>query len=96
MRNIDRDKVVTPELCQRLLRHEAEDVRVTTGKQFDPTVVTAFCRALLKEVNGETKDRRIMKMLGKNYLDPEQAVPLLKELISELEVHTRSAVVGSA
>ena len=68
---------------RRSIEEVIEDFRKNTGTQFDPTVVSAFCRALLKEVNGETKDRRITKMLGKGYLN-EQAAQLLEQLISEI------------
>jgi hypothetical protein len=46
----------------------------------------------LKEVNGETKERRIVKMLGKNYLDGEHVATLLSELIAELEQLKQSSV----
>lgn len=75
---------------RRSLVEVIEDFRHTTGKQFDASVVSAFCRALLKEVNGESKDRRMTKLLGKNYLDPEQAIPLLEELIAELDPYRQS------
>ncbi len=71
------------------------DFRRNTGTQFDPIVVTAFCRALLKELNGETKERRFLKMLGKNYLDAEKDAPLLKQLLSELEPPAQSAAAGT-
>ena len=61
-----------------------EDLRQNVGKQFDVAVVAAFCRALLKELTGETKERRFLKMLGKNYLNPMQDIPLLTALIAEL------------
>jgi HD-GYP domain-containing protein (c-di-GMP phosphodiesterase class II) len=70
---------------RRSIEDVIEDFRRNTGKQFDPIVVAAFCRALLKEVNGKTKERRIMKMLGKDYLDTTQAGPLLEQLISEID-----------
>ena len=70
------------------------DLRHNTGTQFDPIVVTAFCRALLKELKGETKERRFLKMLGKNYLDAEKDAPLLKELLAELEP-AHSAAAGT-
>jgi hypothetical protein len=69
------------------------DLRRNTGSQFDSAVVVAFCRALLKELNGETKERRFMKMLGKTYLDASRDIPLLKELIGEL-APLQSAVAG--
>jgi HD-GYP domain-containing protein (c-di-GMP phosphodiesterase class II) len=71
------------------------DLRRNTGTQFDPVVVAAFCRALLKELNGETKERKFLKMLGKGYLDAEKDAPQLVELLSELEPPSQSAVAGT-
>ena len=48
-------------------------------------MVVAFCRAICNELVGQTKDRRIMKMLGKNYIETEQVLPLVKKLITELD-----------
>ncbi|MEP6568129.1 MAG: HD domain-containing phosphohydrolase [Acidobacteriota bacterium] len=70
------------------------DLRENTGTQFHPIVVAAFCRALLKELTGETKERRFHKMLGKNYLDAERDKPLLVELLSELDPSTQAATAG--
>jgi len=61
------------------------DLRENSGKQFDGKVVAAFARAILKEVKGETKDRRITKLLGKSYLEGEHVATLLGDLISDLE-----------
>jgi HD-GYP domain-containing protein (c-di-GMP phosphodiesterase class II) len=72
------------------------DLRRNTGSQFDPVVVSAFCRALLKELNGETKERKFLKMLGKNYLEAERDKPLLIELLSELDPNTKVAAAGGA
>jgi len=71
------------------------DLRQNTGTQFDRKVVVAFARALLKEVNGESKERRIVKMLGKGYLDAEQVGTLLTDLIAELEVVKESQAASS-
>jgi HD-GYP domain-containing protein (c-di-GMP phosphodiesterase class II) len=70
------------------------DLRRNTGSQFDPVVVAAFCRALLKELNGETKERRFLKILGKNYLDAEKDASLLRELLAELDPNTQAAAAG--
>lgn len=72
------------------------DLRKNTGTQFEPQVVAAFCRALLKELTGETKERKFLKMLGKNYLDAERDKPLLVELLSELDPPPQSAAAGGA
>ncbi|MBV9959788.1 MAG: HD domain-containing protein [Acidobacteria bacterium] len=73
---------------RRSLDEVVEDFRRNTGKQFDPEVVIALCRALLKEINGETGDRRILRLLGKGYVDKELIAPLISELITELESGT--------
>jgi len=61
------------------------DLRENSGKQFDGKVVAAFARAILKEVKGETRERRITKMLGKSYLEGDQVEMLLADLIADLE-----------
>ncbi|HEV2799326.1 MAG TPA: HD domain-containing phosphohydrolase [Pyrinomonadaceae bacterium] len=72
-----------------------EDFRRNAGKQFAPEVLAALCRAILREVNGETRERPMVKMLGRDYLDPEECRPLLVELIAELESNA-SLAAGSA
>ena len=69
------------------------DFRRNTGTQFDVVVVVALCRAMLKELSGETRDRRFVRMLGKNYLDSARDIPLLRELLGEL-APAQSAVAG--
>ena len=60
------------------------DLRENSGKQFDGKVVAAFAHAILKEVKGETRERRITKMLGKSYLEGDHVETLLSDLISDL------------
>jgi len=74
-----------PYKTRRTFSEVVVDLRKNTGSQFDPVVVQAFCRALLKELNGETTERKFRKMLGKDYLDPERDTPLVVELLSELD-----------
>ena len=85
-----------PYKTRRSFEDVIEDFRQNTGKQFDCLVVLALCRSLLKEISGQTAERRIMKILGKNYLNSERAIPLLTELIAELDPNQKSAVAGSA
>jgi hypothetical protein len=49
---------------------------------------------LLRELNGETKERKFLKMLGKNYLDAERDAPLLIELLAELDPNAQAATAG--
>lgn len=71
-----------------------EDFRANTGTQFEPAVVCAFCRAFLKEIEGTSKEKRLMKLLGKNYEDVESLSPLLNALISDLNGGTMTAGAG--
>jgi HD-GYP domain-containing protein (c-di-GMP phosphodiesterase class II) len=70
---------------RRPLEDVLEDFRVNTGTQFAPEVVCAFCRAFLKEIDGTSKEQRLMKLLGKNYDNVESVSPLLSQLISDLD-----------
>lgn len=83
-----------PYKTRRSFDEVIRDFRRNTGSQFDPVVVAAFCRALLKELNGETKERKFLKMLGKNYLEAEKDAPLLRELLNELDPNTQAAAAG--
>ena len=80
-----------PYKTRRTFAEVIVDLRQNTGSQFDPVVVQAFCRALQKELNGETTERKFRKMLGKNYLDPERDKPLIVELLSELDASNSAA-----
>jgi hypothetical protein len=81
---------------RRGMEDVVDDFRRNTGKQFAPEVVASFCRALLKEVNGEVKNRRIIKLLGKDYVERERVAPLLEALIEDLESGSFSATAGNA
>jgi HD-GYP domain-containing protein (c-di-GMP phosphodiesterase class II) len=69
---------------RRSFEDVVRDLRENSGKQFDGKVVAAFARAILKEVRGETKERRIIKLLGKGYLEGDHVPTLLEDLIDDL------------
>ncbi len=46
------------------LEQTLSDLRKHTGKQFDAVVVASFCRLLLKEINGTTRQRVFIPMIG--------------------------------
>ncbi len=65
--------------------HEVvEDLRCNAGKQFAPELVTAFCRALLKEITGETKQKKFRRSLGKDYMEAPGIAPLLQNALNEI------------
>ena len=61
-----------------------EDLRRNSGKQFAPELVTVFCRAMLKEITQETKQKKFRRLLGKEYLEAEGIVPMLKNALNEM------------
>src|SRR2546421_1330979 len=61
------------------------DFRANAGTQFDPAVVCAFCRAFLREIEGTSKEKRLMKLLSRNYDDVQSVRPLLSQMISDLD-----------
>src|SRR5205814_8163375 len=67
-----------------------EAFRVNTGTQFDPTVVCAFCRAFLKEIEGK-RERRLLNLLNRNYDNVETVTPLLNRLLTEFDGNAMSA-----
>lgn len=84
-----------PYRTRRNLEQVIVDFRKNTGTQFEGEVIVALCRALLYEIKGETKTRPLMKMLGKDYIEAERIIPLLSELIAELDSQNLSATAKS-
>ncbi len=59
-----------------------EDLQRNSGKQFAPELVTAFFKGMLKELTSETKDKRFRRLLGRDYIESECLVPMLKEALN--------------
>ncbi|MBI3653960.1 MAG: HD domain-containing protein [Acidobacteria bacterium] len=66
------------------LEKALNDVERNTNSQFDARVVTAFCRLLLKELNGASRERIIIPMIGLKF-DRAQIVSQLEAIISQFE-----------
>ena len=77
------------------LRDVLEDFRANAGTQFEPAVVCAFCRAFLKEIDGSSKEKRLIRLLGKSYDNVESVSPLLNQLISDLDGGVMAARASS-
>ncbi|HEV7643865.1 MAG TPA: HD domain-containing phosphohydrolase [Pyrinomonadaceae bacterium] len=59
-----------------------EDLYKNSGKQFAPELVSAFCRSMYKEMTGESKQRQFKRMLGKDYIQNEKVIPMLKDVLN--------------
>ena len=71
-----------------------EDMQRNAGKQFAPELVTAFCSAMLKELTGETKQKRFRRMLGKDYMEAEGIVPMLKNALNGMSATSSLTLVS--
>lgn len=60
------------------------EMRRHTGKQFAPEVVAAFCRLLLKEIRGVTRERVIIPLIGLKF-DREATARELTSMLAEIE-----------
>jgi len=60
------------------------DLRKQTGKQFDSDVVAAFCRLLLKEISGATRDRVFIPMIGLKF-DRVAITATLNSMLTNLD-----------
>ncbi len=63
--------------------HEViEDLRRNSGSQFAPEIVTAFCNGMLKELTGRDKRKRYRRMLGREFMEAEGLVPIIKQALN--------------
>ncbi len=73
-----------PYKARRPAHEVVEDLQRNSGKQFAPELVTALCGAILKEMTGETKERKFRKLLGREYMEAEGIIDLLKGALNGL------------
>lgn len=67
---------------RRAASEVVEDLQRNSGKQFAPELVSAFYRAMLKEITGEKKDKKFRRLLGAEYVEAEGIVPALKNALN--------------
>ena len=66
-----------------------EEVRACSGRHFSPEVVMAFCRLLLKEINGMVRRPVILSMVGARFDRPtvsRQLMSIISEISSQQQV----------
>ncbi|HMO81942.1 MAG TPA: HD domain-containing protein [Pyrinomonadaceae bacterium] len=59
-----------------------EDLQRNAGKQFAPEIVSAFMRGMLKELTGEKKEKRLRRLLGREFMEAEGLVPALRNALN--------------
>lgn len=73
-----------PYKVRRPANEVIEDLQRNSGKQFAPELVTALCGGMLKELTGKSKTRSFRKILGREYMEAEGIIPMLKEALNGL------------
>lgn len=79
---------------RRPAKEVIEDLQRNSGKQFSPELVTAFCRGMLREMTGETKDKSFRKLLGREYMEAEGIIPMLKNVLNGISPTTTLTLVS--
>lgn len=81
---------------RRSLVDVIDDLERNTGTQFDPGVVSMLCRAMLNEFQGQTRERRFLRLLGKDYLQTAETIPKLEALIAKLPTTSESQAAAAS
>ncbi|HJZ68492.1 MAG TPA: HD domain-containing phosphohydrolase [Blastocatellia bacterium] len=66
------------------LEETLREFRRNTGKQFDEDVMAAFCRLLLREINGQTRERVVIPMIGWKF-DRAATIATLNSMLAEFD-----------
>jgi len=61
-----------------------DDLQQNSGKQFGPEIVSAFLRGMHTELEGQSQEKRFRKLLGREYMETEGLVPLLKNALNRI------------
>ena len=85
-----------PYKARRPAKEVVEDLQRNAGKQFAPELVTAFLGGMLKELNGEDRNKRFRRLLGRDYMEAEGIVEKLKFTLNEMEPTTPMTYIAAA
>ncbi len=77
-----------PYKARRMATEVIEDMQRNAGKQFAPELVTAFLRGMLKELTGDAKDKRFRRLLGREYMETDNLVPVIRKTLNEMRPTT--------
>jgi hypothetical protein len=73
-----------------------EDMRRNSGRQFAPEIVTAFLSGMFKELNGDDRNKRFRRLLGRDYMETEGLADEIKFTLNELAPTTPMTYVAAA
>ncbi|MEJ7623296.1 MAG: HD domain-containing phosphohydrolase [Pyrinomonadaceae bacterium] len=85
-----------PYKARRPAKDVVEDLKINSGKQFSPEIVTAFLGGMLKELKGESRDKRFRRLLGREYMEAEGITEKLQHSLNELTPTTSITYIAAA
>ena len=72
-----------------------DDLQRNSGKQFAPEIVNAFFRGMLKELTGESQDKKFRRLLGREYMEAEGLIPVLKQALNGMSPTSPMTYINS-
>jgi hypothetical protein len=84
-----------PYKARRPAKEVVEDLHANSGRQFAPEVATSLLGGMLKELTGESRDRKFRRLLGRDYMEAEGIVDKLKDTLNEMSPTTPMTYVGT-
>jgi len=85
-----------PYKARRPAKDVVEDLHRNAGKQFAPELVMSFFGGMLKELKGETTDKRFRRLLGRDYMEAEGIAEKLRSTLNEMAPTTPMTYVAAA
>ncbi len=85
-----------PYKARRPASDVVDDLRANTGRQFAPEITTAFLGGMLKELNGEAKDKRFRRLLGREYMEADGIAEKIRYALNDLAPTTSRTYVAAA
>jgi hypothetical protein len=70
------------------------DLQRNSGKQFGPEIATAFLRGMFKEATGKSADKKFRRLLGREYMEAEGLIPMLKDALDGIPSSTPMTVLS--
>jgi hypothetical protein len=85
-----------PYKARRPAKEVIDDLRMNSGRQFSPEIVTAFLGGLLQELSGEARDKRFRRLLGRDYMEAEGLAGKIRATLNEMKPTTPMTYVAAA
>ena len=84
-----------PYKARRPAKDVVEDIHRNSGHQFSPELATALLSGMLKELTGESREKRFRRLLGRDYMEAEGIADTLKQTLNEMAPTTPLTYVST-